>query len=68
MKRVFQWKRYLDWKTLSSQEKLLVKRLLLVPVIAYFVFGLIHQYALTLILLLGGYLAYKKFEKGKLRK
>tara|TARA_Y100001968_G_scaffold324181_1_gene363026 strand:- start:113 stop:319 length:207 start_codon:yes stop_codon:yes gene_type:complete len=68
MKRVFQWRRYLDWKNLSSQEKVSVKRLLFVPVVAYFVIAFIHHYAFSLIFLIGGFLAYKKFEKGQLKK
>ena len=68
MKRVFQWRRYLDWKDLTKEEKLAAKRLLFVPIGAYFVFAFINQYAFTLLFLIGLYFAYKKFEKGKLSK
>tara|TARA_Y100001968_G_C19388324_1_gene734118 strand:- start:760 stop:966 length:207 start_codon:yes stop_codon:yes gene_type:complete len=68
MKRVFQWRRYLNWKGLSSQEKLSIKRLFFVPIIAYFIIAFIHQYAFTLIILIIGYVAYKKLEKGSLSK
>ena len=68
MKRIFQWRRYLEWKELSFQEKLAVKRLLFVPIAAYFLFTFINQYTFTLVFLICLYFAYKKFEKGKLTK
>ncbi len=68
MKRIFQWQRYLNWKNLSPQEKLTVKRLLFLPIIAYFIIIFINQNALTLIFLIIGYFAYKNFEKGKIHK
>ncbi len=68
MKRVFQWRRYLEWKDLSFEEKLGAKRLLFVPIGAYLIFSFINQYAFTFIFLILLYLAYKKFENGKLMK
>ena len=68
MKRVFQWKRYLDWKDLSAEEKLSVKRFLLIPVYAYLIVGIFNQNFSLIVLLLIGYLLYKKFEKGGIQK
>jgi len=68
MKRVFQWRRYLEWKDLTKQEKLGAKRLFFVPIVAYFVFAFINQYAFTVIFFIGLYFAYKKCEKGNLSK
>ena len=68
MKRVFQLRRYLEWKDLTPEEKLSAKRILFVPIAAYFVFIFINQYSLTFVYLICLYLAYKKFEKGKLTK
>ena len=64
MKRVFQWRRYLEWKDLTSEEKLSVKRFLLLPVFAYLVIGIFNQNFLLIVLFLIGYVLYKKFEKG----
>ena len=64
MKRVFQWRRYLEWNELTSQEKLSVKRFLLVPVFAYLIIEIFNQNFLFIILFLIGYVFYKKFEKG----
>ena len=64
MKRVFQWRRYLEWNELTSQEKLSVKRFLLVPVFAYLIIEIFNQNFLFIILFLIGYVFYKKLEKG----
>ena len=68
MKRVFQWKRYLDWKDLTAEEKLSVKRFLLVPVYAYLIVGIFNQNFSLIVLLLIGYVLYKKFERGGIQK
>ncbi len=68
MKRVFQWRRYFEWNDLTNKEKLAAKRLLLIPIAAYFILMFIHQYIFSIVLLLCIYFAYKKFEKGKLMK
>ena len=64
MKRVFQWKRYLNWTDLSPQEKLSAKRFLLIPVIAYLIIGFFNQNFWLIVMFLIGYVLYKKFEKG----
>ena len=63
MKRVFQWRRYLDWKGLTAEEKLSAKRVLMLPVFAYVIIGVFNQNFLFIVLLLIGYVLYKKFEK-----
>ena len=64
MKRVFQWRRYLEWRDLTPEEKLSAKRFLLIPVFAYLIIGIFNQNFSLIVLLLIGYLFYKKFEKG----
>ena len=68
MKRVFQWKRYLDWKDLTTEEKLSVKRFLLIPIYAYLIVGIFNQNFSLIVLLLIGYVLYKKFERGGIQK
>ena len=68
MKRVFQWRRYLEWKDLTPEEKLSAKRLLLVPVFAYLILGIFNQNILLIVLFLIGYVLYRKFEKGNIIK
>ncbi len=68
MKRVFQWKRYLEWNDLSTEEKLSAKRFLLVPVFAYLIIGVLNQNFPLIVLFLIGYVLYKNFEKGNIQK
>ena len=68
MKRVFQWKRYLDWKDLTTDEKLSVKRFLLIPIYTYLIVGIFNQNFSLIVLLLIGYVLYKKFERGGIQK
>ncbi len=68
MKRVFQLRRYLEWEDLTNHEKLAAKRLFFVPIAAYFLFIFINRHVFTVIFLIGLFILYKKFEKGKLMK
>ena len=68
MKRVFQWRRYLEWKNLTPEEQLSAKRFLLVPVFAYLIIGIFNQNFFLIVLFLIGYVFYKKFEKGDIVK
>jgi hypothetical protein len=68
MKRVFQLRRYLEWNNLSPEEKLSAKRFLLIPVFAYLIIGILNQNLTLIVLLLIGYVLYKKFEGGRIQK
>ena len=68
MKRVFQWRRYLEWKDLTCEEKLSAKRILFVPLFAYLIIGVFNQNFSLIVLFLIGYVLYKKFEKGSILK
>ena len=68
IKRVFQWRRYLEWRDLSPQEKISAKRILFVPIFAYILLSFFNQNLLAIIILISGYVVYKKIEKGKLSK
>ena len=61
--RVFQWSRYIKWTDLTSEEKISVKRLLLVPPFAYLIISIFNHNFLFIVILLSGYVLYKKFEK-----
>ena len=66
MKRVFQWRRYLEWKNLTPEEKLSAKRLLLIPLFAYLIIEIFNQNFSFIVLFLIGYVIYKKFERGNI--
>jgi len=68
LKRVFQWRRYLEWNDLTTHEKLAAKRFMLLPFMAYMIIGIFNQNFSLIVILLFGYVLYKKFEKGKIIK
>ena len=68
MKRVFQWRRYLEWKNLTPEEKLSAKRFLLIPVFAYLIIEIFNKNFSLIVLFLIGYVIYKKFERGSIVK
>ena len=68
MKRVLQWRRYLEWKGLSPKERISAKRILFIPIFAYLLLSFFNQNFLTIIILVSGYFLYKKYEKGSLTK
>ena len=68
LKRVFQWRRYLEWKNLTPEEKLSAKRFLLIPVFAYLIIEIFNKNFLLIVLFLIGYVIYKKFERGSIVK
>jgi len=63
MKRVFQWRRYLEWKDLTAEEKISAKRFLLLPLLAYLIIRILNQNFLLIVFFLLGYVLYKKYEK-----
>ena len=68
MKRVFQWRRYIEWNDLTLEEKLAAKRFLLLPLLAYLIVDIFNHNFLLIVLFLFGYVLYKKFEKGEIFK
>ena len=68
MKRVFQWRRYLEWRDLTLEEKLSAKRFLLIPIFTYLIIGILNQNLSLIVILLMIFLLYKKFEKGNIVK
>ncbi len=68
MKRVFQWRRFFEWKDLSAEEKLSAKRFILLPIFAYFIILIFNQLFHLIILFLIGYFLYNKFEKAGIKK
>lgn len=68
MKRVFQWRRYLEWKNLTPEERLSAKRFLLIPVFTYLTIEIFNKNFTLIVLFLIGYFIYKKFERGSIVK
>ena len=68
LRRVFQFRRYLEWRDLAPEEKLSAKRFLLIPFFAYIIIGFFNQNLSLIILFLIGYALYNKFQRDKIEK
>ena len=68
MKRVFQWRRYLEWKDLTPEERLSAKRFLLIPTFAYLIVDIFNQNFFLIVIFLIGYVLYRKFERKGIEK
>ena len=68
MKRIFQWRRYLEWGDLTIEEKISAKRFLLIPVFAYLIINIFNQNFSMIVLLIIFYVLYKRYEKGRIAK
>ena len=68
MKRVFQWRRYIEWNDLTPEEKLSAKRFLFLPIFAYLIIGIFNQNFSLIVFFLIGYVLYKRFQKGNILK
>ena len=66
IKKIFQWEEYLNWKTMSKEQKLNFKRACLFPCLVYVVYFFLNQYSLPILLLLGLYYLIRFKNRNKL--
>ena len=66
MKKIFQWEEYLNWKNMSKEQKLNLKRACLFPFLVYVVYVFLLQYSLAILLLLGLYFLIRFKNRNKL--
>ena len=68
MKRVFQLRRYIEWRDLTPEEKLSAKRFLLIPIFTYLIIWIFNENFNLIVLSLIGYVLYKKLGKESILK
>ena len=68
IKRVFQLRRYLEWRDLTPEEKLSAKRFLLIPIFTYLIIWIFNENFNLIVLSLIGYVLYKKLGKESILK
>ena len=66
MKKIFQWEEYLNWKKMTKEQKLNLKRACLFPFFVYIVYVFLNQYSLAILLLLGVYFLIRFKNRNKL--
>ncbi len=68
MKKIFQWREYLNWNELSFQQKINFKRACLFPFLAYIVYIFLAEFYISLIIIIALYLFIKYRNSNKLSK
>jgi len=66
MKKIFQWEEYLNWRKMSKEQKLNLKRASLFPFLVYVVYVFLNQYSIAILLLLGLYFLIRFKNRNKL--
>ena len=51
MKKIFQWREYLNWKKMNSTQKINFKRACLFPFLVYFVYVFLFKYSMAKVLI-----------------
>ena len=68
MKKIFQWREYLDWKNLTSKQKINFKRACLFPLLVYIVYSFLSEFTSAILLLIGIYFFMRFINRNKLSK
>ena len=56
LKKIFQWEDYLNWRKMSAQQKINLKRAFLFPVLALIVYNFLSEFTYAILLLIFIYL------------
>ena len=56
LKKIFQWEEYLNWRTMSAQQKINLKRGLLFPFLAIIVYNFLTKFTYAILILVCIYL------------
>ena len=52
IKKIFQWREYLNWKNLTAQQKINFKRACLFPLAAYFIYSFLLEFTFPILIIL----------------
>ena len=56
LKKIFQWEEYLNWRKMSAQQKINLKRAFLFPFLAIIVYNFLNKFTYSILLLVCIYL------------
>ena len=68
MKKIFQWREYLNWKKMSSIQKINFKRACLFPFLVYVVYVFLSKYSIAILIIVGIYFLIRFRNRRKLEK
>ena len=68
MKKIFQWEEYLNWKKMSSSQKINFKRACLFPFLVYIIYVFLLKYSIAILIIIGIYFLTRIKNRNKLEK
>ncbi len=68
MKKIFQWRDYLNWNKMTSVQKINVKRACLFPFLAYVVYFFLLKYSIAILIIIGIYYLVRFTKRKKINK
>ena len=68
MKKIFQWRDYLNWKEMNSTQKINFKRACLFPFLVYLVYFFLLKYSIAILLIIGIYYLIRFKSRKKINK
>ena len=68
MKKIFQWSDYLNWKKMTSTQKINFKRACLFPFLVYIVYVFLLQYSIAILIVIGIYYLARFRNRKKINK
>ena len=68
LKKIFQWEEYLNWRKMSVQQKINLKRACLFPFFAIIVFNFLNKFTYAILILLCIYLLIRLKNRRRISK
>ena len=68
MKKIFQWRDYLNWRKMTSSQKINFKRACLFPFLVYVVYFFLLKYSISILIVIGLYYLIRLKNRKKLNK
>ena len=68
IKKIFQWREYLNWKKMTKQQKINFKRACLFPLVAYFIYAFLLEFTYPILLIIVICFLVRFINKSKLTK
>ena len=68
IKKIFQWREYLNWKKMTVQQKINFKRACLFPLAAYFIYSFLFEFTYPILIILFICFLVRYMNKNKLNK
>jgi len=68
IKKIFQWREYLNWKKMTAQQKINFKRACLFPLAAYLIYSFLLEFTFPILIILSICYLVRFMNKNKLIK